>query len=137
MVYCPCDPGDCPGVASGIQQKFLAPSHWERLPAKAALVLSQSSMAVLGSRRLLLLLLSQGKGYIYPCPHQFMLGTHPRHLPPTPATAAGLQGPHVASSTPKAAGSCRKNLSQDMKMKWYICIKACSEEGSQSTQGQG
>lgn len=133
---CPCDPGDCPGVASGIQQKFLAPSHWERLPAKAALM-SWSSVAVLGSRRLLLLLLSQGKGYIYPCPHQFMLGTHPRHFPPAPATAAGLGGPHVASSTLKAAGSCRKNLSQDMKMKWYICIKACSEEGSQSTQGQG
>lgn len=43
----------------------------------------------------------------------------------------------MASSTLKAAGSCRKNLSHDMKMKWYICIKARSEEGSQSTQGQG
>lgn len=57
MIYCPCDSGDCPGVASGIQQKLLDPSHWERLPAKAALA-SHSLMAVLGSRRLLLLLLS-------------------------------------------------------------------------------
>lgn len=133
-VYCPCDPGDCPGVASGIQQKLLDASRWERLPAKAALA-SHSPVAVLGSRKAPPPAAVSGKGPHLPLPSANSCWAPTPDTPP--ATAAGLGGLHVASSTLKVAGSCRKNLSYDMKMKWCICIKACSEEGSQSTQGQG
>lgn len=87
-VYCPCDPGDCPGVAPGIQQKLLDPSRWERLPAKAALA-SHSPVAVLGSRKAPPPAAVSGEGpHFTPALSQFMLGTHPRH-PPTHSSWAG------------------------------------------------
>lgn len=84
VVYCPCDPGDCPGVASGIQQKLLDPSHWERLPAEAALASHSPFRGCPGLQEAPPAAALSGKGYIYPCPQPVHAGDPPQTFPPLP-----------------------------------------------------